>query len=209
LLTAPLDPTTTFSGPGSGSRSRLPRMVVVSAKTIHQHMKWLKSLATSHGAQSLALVIGPSLRNALQSSRFQEASTVAEAQKPGFTSSLRTHSLEVKNAATQLETRKLWIVVIVVAKSLASASSAIGATAAPHVVVGPSREPSKSHKGQSVVVLTAHTTMATLRLSHVEWTHAPLIAMDHGAAGPNAVKHAPIVRPMVPLVRSRASSLSL
>jgi hypothetical protein len=160
-------------------------------------------------AQFLALVIGASMANALQSFRFQEASIVVEAQKPGLTSSLKRHSSEALNAATMLVTWTHWIVVIVHAKSLASASSASGLIAVQHVVVAPSLELSECRKQPSMVVPTARTTMATLRLSNAEWTHAPLIVKDHGALGPNAVNNALIAKAMVPLGPRLASSPSL
>jgi len=164
VLTAPLDLITTSSGPDSGSRSSLPSMVVASAKTIHQPTNLMKSLATCHVAQFLALVIGARLAHAVQGFRFQEASIAAEAQNPGLTPSLRRRSAEVKNAATRMETRTQWIVVIVVAKSVASVSGASGASAAPNVVVGQSRESSKSHDRQRVTVRTALMLMARKRL---------------------------------------------
>jgi hypothetical protein len=207
--TAPMVPTIIFSGPASGSRSKQLSMVAKSACLTHRLTSLLKRHVRSLDAQFLALVIGASMTNALQSFRFQEASTVVEAQKPGSTSSLKRHSSEALNAVTRLVTWTHWIVVIVHAKSLASASSASGLIAAQLVVVAPRREPSKSLNQPSMVVPTAPTKMATLRLSNAEWTHAPLIVKDHGALGPNAVNNALIAKAMVPLGPRLASSPSL
>jgi hypothetical protein len=207
--TVPLVPTITFSGPASGFRPKQPSTVVKSAFRTHRLTNLMKSRVTSLDAQFLALVIGASMTSALQSFRFQEASIVVEAQKPGLTSSLKRHSSEAQNAVTMLETWTHWIAVIVHAKSLASASSASGPIAVQHVVVAPSRESSKSLNQPSMVVPTARTTMATLRLSNAEWTHAPLIAKDHGALGPSAVNNALIARVMVPLAPSLGSTPSL
>jgi hypothetical protein len=148
------------------------------------------------------------MTSALQSFLFQEASIAVEAQKQESTSSLSKHSLEAKNAATSMVTQARWIVVIVHAKFLASVSSASGPIAAQHVVVAPSLEPSKSLNQPSMVVPTAPTMLATLRLRNVEWTHAPWIVKDRGALGPNAVNSALTARAMVPLVPSLASSPS-
>jgi hypothetical protein len=155
------------------------------------------------------LVIGASLINALQSFRFQEPSIAVEAQKRGLTPSLRRRSLEVQNAATTMEKRTHRTAAIVHAKCLASVSSPNGPIAAPHVVEGPCRESSKSRKRQSMVVQTALIIMATRRSSNAAWTHAPSIAKDHGANGPNAINNALTARATVPLAQSRASSLSL
>lgn len=185
-------------------------MVEKSANTILRPTNLLKRNALRHhDAQFLALVIGASSSHAPRSFRFQEATIVEEAQKPGLTSSPRRHNLEVKNAATKLETKTQWIVATVHAKSLALVSSMNGASAPPLVVVEPRREPSKSLKRQNMVARIAPISMGTRRMRTVEWTHAPLIVKDHGVNGMNAVKHALIARVTVPLARSRARTLSL
>jgi hypothetical protein len=212
VMTATKEVITTFSGAGSGLRSHPHSMAVASAKTVHQHMNLMKRIASLlwyRIAQSLALVIGASLTNALPRFHLQEASFVVEAQKRGHTSSLRRRSLEVKNAATSMETRMHRTAAIGHVKCLALASSPNGAIVAPRVVEGPSHESLKSRKRQSMVAQIALIIMATKRLRHVAMTHALFLVKDLGANGPNAVKNALTVRATVPLVRSRAGTLSL
>lgn len=211
-MTAPMEVTTTFSGPGSGLRRRPQPTAVASAKTVHQHMNLRKRIASLPwlvDAQSLALVIGVSLTNALPRFRLQEASFAVEAQKRENTSSLRRRSLEVKNAATTMETLTHRIAAIVHVKYLASASSPNGAIVAPHVVVGPRHDLSKSRNRQSMVAQIALIRMATWRLRPAAMILAPFLVKDLGANGPNAVNNALTARAMVPLARSRANTLSL
>ena len=201
-------PTTTFSGPGSGFRSRQPRMVVRSARTTHQHTSLLKRPVTSPVALFPAKVIGVSTTNAPQRLQFHQVTFVAEVQKPESSSSLKRPSMVVKSAATHMERRTPRTVATVHAKSLALGIGMSGAIAAPRAVVDLCRVHSKSRKAPRMVVPTALTLMATLRSRHAEMTRAQSTAKGHGARGPNAPKHALTARAMVRLVRRRASSLS-
>jgi hypothetical protein len=200
--------TTTFSGPGSGFRSKQPSTVVRSARTTHQHTSLLKRRVTSPVALFLAKVTGVSSTNAPQRLQFHQATFVAEVQKPESSSSLKRPSMVVKSAATHMERRTPRTAATVHAKFLALGLGMTGASAAPRAVVDLCRVHSKSHKSHSMVVPTALTPMATQRLRHVEMTRAQLTAKVHGAPGPNALKRALTAKAMVRLVRQRASSLS-
>jgi len=217
----------TSSGRGSGSRSSLPSMVVKSAKTIHLHTNLMRRLATSHVAQSLALAVGVSGAHAMHRFRILEASFVVGDHKLEFTPSRRRLNMVVKNAARRMATQKIRPVAMFVVKNIASASGLHGALAASHVsmprhfqeLVEPSREPTKFFHLPSVVAGTAliltpmvpQFLMARKRLRKgaTKMLVAPVNASDHGASGVTAIKHALTVRAMVPLARSRASSLSL
>jgi len=217
----------TSSGRGSGSRSSLPSMVVKSAKTIHLHTNLMRRLATSHVAQSLALVVGVSGAHAMHRFRILEASFVVGDHKLEFTPSRRRLNMVVKNAARSMATQKIRPVAMFVVKNIASASGLHGALAASHVsmprhfqeLVEPSREPTKLLHPPSAVAGTALILIPMVplflmarkrsRKGATKMLVAPVNASDHGASGVTAIKHALTVRAMVPLARSCASSLSL
>merc|ERR1719498_1568592 len=98
--TARMDLTTTSSGRGSGSRSRLPSMVAKNASTTLQLTSLMRSLATNLAAQLIALANGDHSMTALQRNQFQEVGTVVVVPKQGGTPSHVQRHSEAENAAT-------------------------------------------------------------------------------------------------------------
>merc|ERR1719265_691653 len=168
----------------------------------------MRSHVTSLGAQFLALVIGANITNAMPRFQLQVGSIAAEGQKQNSMSSRKRHNLVVQSAAMPMEKHTLRNVVTVHVKFLALVTGLPGRTAVPSVVVALHLALSKSHSQQNMVAQTAHTMMATRRLSLAMNSHAPLIAKDHGVLGVNAANNALIARVMVPLAPSLVSSPS-
>ena len=196
------------SGPGNGSKSKLPRTVVKSAFLIHRPMNPLKRFVKSHGARFLAKVIGLNMTPAPPRLQFQVVSSVVEVRKRGNMWSPRQHSLVVRSAATHMERRTPRTVVTVHVRFLALATGMSGAIAVPLAVVVPCLDLTKSHRLPSMVVQTAPTMTATLRFRSVMSSHAPLTVLDLGAPGPIAPRNARIVRAMVQWVPQTASTPS-
>jgi hypothetical protein len=199
----------TSSEEGSGSKIRLPSVVLTIASTLLQLTNLKKRKLMCHGAQFLALVIGARLTPALRSCPLQEATIAVEAQKPGLSLSRKRRSMEAENAATTMETRMHSPAASVVVNNTAKVNGENGVSVALRVVEEASREPLPSHNRKHAMVRHAWLLMRRERPAHAMTSHAPSIAKDLGANSANAVKRAPTARAMVLLAPSSRRTLSM